>query len=72
MKMNTSEWKQPAPTKAYAVWYDGAWYGQGDTVAAAWADVRRQCNADHDRFGARLYRDIRHGGQAKATDDMTS
>ena len=27
-------WRQPAPTKAFALWHNGKWYGEGDTAAA--------------------------------------
>lgn len=31
-----TSWKQPEPTKAYAVYCQGAWYGRGDTPKEAW------------------------------------
>ena len=33
-------WRQPAPTRAFALWHNGKWYGEGDTAAAAWSDAR--------------------------------
>lgn len=51
-------WVQPAPTKRFVVCLDDEWYGQGDTVKDAWADVRRQTNADHDCYGASFYAHI--------------
>jgi hypothetical protein len=63
-----SEWKQPAPTRRFAVWFEGAWYGQGETVTAAWFDARRQTNADHCRYGATLFRKLRE--RATVNDSM--
>lgn len=62
-----STWIQPAPTKRFAVFYDGAWYGQGDTAEAAWWDAKRQTNASHCRYGAALYAKIRRAGTVRET-----
>ncbi len=60
-------WKQPDPTKRYAVFYDGAWYGEGDTPEAAWAGVRRQLSPQHDRYGATLFAKIKRAGKVQET-----
>lgn len=63
-----SDWKQPSPTKPFAVWMDGAWYGEGDTPAAAWNSARRQTNADYCAYGATMYRKLKRFGQVKQTE----
>lgn len=61
-----SDWKQPAPTKRFAIYYDGAWYGEGDTPELAWGAVRRQLSPQYDRYGAALYAKVRRFGAAQA------
>lgn len=63
-----SDWQQPAPTKRFAVYFDGAWYGEGDTVKEAWAAVHRQLSPQHDRYGAALYAKVRRSGRAQETE----
>lgn len=60
--------KQPEPTKAYAIYFEGAWYGEGDTAKMAWADVHRQLAPQHDRYGAALYAKIRRSGRAQMSN----
>lgn len=67
-----SEWKQPEPTKAFAIYFDGAWYGQGDTPEAAWANAKRQTNAGYCRYGATLYAKICRRGACKRVVDVNS
>ena len=60
--------KQPAPTKRFAVYFEGAWYGEGETVKEAWSAVHRQLSPQHDRYGATLYAKIRKSGRAQETE----
>ena len=48
VQVMSSNWKQPEPTKAYAVYMDAEWYGEGDTIADAWNDARRRADAWFD------------------------
>jgi hypothetical protein len=66
--MSRSNWTQPAPTKRFAVYFEGYWYGQGDTHEAAWGDVKRQLSPQYDRYGAALYAKIRRFGNTKAVE----
>ena len=63
----TSKWKQPAPRKPFAIYFDGAWYGEGDTIAAAWGDVRCNLSPQHDRYGSCLFSKIKTSGKVVAT-----
>ena len=58
---------KPEPTKAYAVYMDGAWYGEGDTIADAWNDARRRSAAWYAAGGNNiLFKKIkRYGGARK-------
>lgn len=58
-----SDWKQPAPTKAFAIYLDDAWYGEGDTAKAAWADAQQQVSAGHSSYGNAMWGKIRRGGR---------
>lgn len=58
-------WEQPKPTKRFAVFYRGGWYGEGDTIRDAWWAARIQTNAACDPYGARLYSNIRAEGEAR-------
>jgi len=60
-----SDWKQPNPTKEYAIYLDGAWYGEGDTVQAAWNDARRQVQAGHSSYSNAMWNKLRHGAVAR-------
>ena len=61
----SSNWKQPEPTKAYAVYMDDAWYGEGDNAADAWNAVRRQVGAGYSREGNIMFAKIRRYGRAR-------
>lgn len=58
---------QPAPTKRFVVYHEGAWYSQGDTSQAAWEDLLRLLNPKHDRYGVELYREIVRYGKMQKT-----
>jgi hypothetical protein len=54
-------WRQPAPTKAFALWHNGKWYGEGDT--AAWSDARATIAPASSKF----WSELRDNGTARAT-----
>ena len=56
---------KPEPTKAYAIYMDGEWYGEGDTASGAWNDVRRQVGAGYSREGNIMFAKIRRYGHAR-------
>jgi hypothetical protein len=56
-------WRQAAPTKAFALWHHGKWYGEGDTAAAAWSDARATIAPASPKF----WRELRDNGKARAT-----
>jgi hypothetical protein len=47
-------WRQPAPTKAFALWHNGKWYSEGDTAAAAWSDARATIAPASPKFWCEL------------------
>jgi hypothetical protein len=56
-------WRQPAPTKAFALWHKGKWYGEGDTAAGAWSHARAIIAPASPKFWSKL----RDHGKARAT-----
>ena len=56
-------WRQPAPTKAFALWHEGKWYGEGDSAAAAWSDARATIAPASPKF----WRELRDHGRAQPT-----
>ncbi len=56
-------WRQPAPTKAFALWHNGKWYGEGDTAAAAWSDSRATIAPASPKF----WSELRDNGKAQPT-----
>ena len=64
----TQAWTQTAPTKAFAIYLDGAWYGEGDTAETAWFAARRQVNAEHCRYGHAMYAKLRREGKVLANN----
>lgn len=58
-------WKQPEPTKAYAVYMNGNWYGEGDDSQAAWDNARRQIAPDAHPINREMWNKLRHFGKAR-------
>ena len=56
-------WRQPAPTKAFALWHNGKWYGEGNTAAAAWSDARSTIAPASPKF----WSELRDNGKAQPT-----
>ena len=56
-------WRQPAATKAFALWLNGKWYGEGDTAAAAWSDARATIAPASPKF----WSELRDNGKAQPT-----
>ena len=56
-------WRQAAPTKAFALWHNGKWYGEGDTAAGAWSDARATIAPASLKF----WSELRDHGKARAT-----
>lgn len=52
----TAQWTQPAPTKLYAAWYNGAWYAEGDTPDQVNHEIRKSAQAAPSRFWTKRWR----------------
>ena len=60
--------KQPEPTKAFAIYMSGGWYGEGDTPRAAWDDAKRQIAPHAHSVNAGMWRKLRDYGSARKVE----
>jgi len=63
MTNSPTTWKQAAPTQAFIVALEGAWYGQGDTRKDAIAAAKRQIMPGTSPYNTAMWNTICRKGK---------